>query len=100
GRLIAITKTHWSSGGFSVPVDLNGNILVIDSGGGNTCIASGPISGNGTVNLVGGGNLPIRITGGSGNTYTGTTHASKGVINLEKTFGNALNGAVTVSAGG
>jgi len=33
GRLIGQTQTHWSSGGFSVPLDLNGNTLIIDTGG-------------------------------------------------------------------
>jgi len=100
GRLVGFTQTYWSSFGFTVPLNLNGNTLSVDSGGGNTCIASGVISGNGIVRLVGGGSLPLRVTGGFGNTYTGTTEVTRGVINLEKTSGNALNGAITITAGG
>jgi len=98
GRLVGETMTYWGSGGFSVPVILNENTLIIDSGGGNTMNAIGPISGNGIVRLQDGGANPIRIQGSTGNTYTGTTViAATGNISLEKTSGDALNGAITVN---
>ena len=96
-RLVGVTQTHWTSGGFSRPVDLNGNTLIIDSGGGNTCIASGPITGNGLLRVNAGGIGMIPIRGSMGNTYTGSTEINSGPVKLEKTSGNALNGTITVN---
>ena len=100
GRLIGQTQTHWSSGGFSAPLDLNGNTLIINSGNGNTMNASGAISGDGVVRVEGGGSQPIRIQGSTGNTYTGTTIVTNGTASLEKSSGNALCGNITVGSTG
>lgn len=100
GRLIGLTKTIWWSHGFSVPLDLNGNTLVIDSGDGNACVATGTISGNGDLKIDGGGPSTIRIGGDIGNTYMGTTQVVEGSVRLEKTYGDALRGSVTVTNGG
>ena len=96
-RLVGVTQTHWTSGGFSRPVDLNGNTLIIDSGGGNACAASGPITGSGLVRVNAGGIDMIPIRGSTGNTYTGSTEINSGPVKLEKSSGNALNGTITVN---
>ena len=96
GRLIGTTQTHWSSGGFSVPLDLNGNSFIIDSGGGNPCSATGTISGTGSVRVNAGGVGTVIIGGSTGNTYSGPTVLNNGPINLSKSSGNALNGPITV----
>ncbi len=97
GRLVGITQTYWASGGYAVPLDLNGNTLVIDSGGGNTMNATGAISGNGLVKINAGGIGILRIGGSLGNTYSGTTEVNNGPVSLEKSGGNALCGAITVN---
>ena len=84
GRLVGVTQTHWASGGFSRAVDLNGNTLIIDSGGGNACAASGAISGNGLVRVNAGGIGILHISGSTGNTYTGTTEINNGPVKLGK----------------
>jgi lysophospholipase L1-like esterase len=96
-RLVGVTQTHWTSGGFSRPVDLNGNTLIIDSGGGNACAAGGPITGNGLVRVNAGGIGMIPIRGSMGNTNTGSTEINSGPVKLEKSSGNALNGTITVN---
>ena len=96
GRLVGSTQTYWGSGGFSVNLNLNGNTLIVDSGGGNTMNAAGAIFGNGVLLLQDGGANPIRVQGGTGNTYTGTTFVT-GNVSLEKTGGNALSGTITVN---
>lgn len=96
-RLVGQTQTHWSSGGFSRIVDLNGNTLVIDSGGGNAMFASGAITGNGVLQVNGGGVGVLRIGGSTANSYTGSTAINNGPVKLEKTSGNALNGPVAVN---
>ncbi len=97
GRLVGVTQTHWTSGGFSRPVDLNGNTLIIDSGGGNACAASGAIFGTGLVRVNAGGIGIIHLNGNTGNTYTGATEINNGPVKLGKTAGNALNGTITVN---
>jgi len=97
GRLVGSTMTFWGSGGFSVPLDLNGNTLIIDSGNGNTMNARGPISGDGVVHING---PSVRIQGSTGNTYTGSTIASRGAVSLEKSSGDALCGSISVTADG
>ncbi|MEI7903060.1 MAG: hypothetical protein WCK89_22710 [bacterium] len=98
GRLIGVTQTHWTSGGFSVDLDLNGNTLKINSGGGNYINASGAISGNGVVSVEGGGNQPIHISGSTGNTYSNTTVVTPyTAVSLEKSSGHALCGGITVT---
>ncbi|MCF7734360.1 MAG: hypothetical protein K9N23_21945 [Akkermansiaceae bacterium] len=99
-RLVGLTQTHWASGGFSVPVDLNENTLVIDSGNGNGMNVSGPISGNGTLIFQAGGGNPMHVSGDTGNTYTGTTTISNAIVSLEKTSGDALtSGPITMTSG-
>jgi len=97
GRLIGLTQTVWWGGGFLRDLDLNGNTLIIDSGGGNACAASGAISGNGLVRVNAGGIGIIHLNGSVGNTYTGTTEINNGPVKLGKTTGNALNGTITVN---
>ena len=91
GRLVGLTQTHWGSGGFTTPLNLNGNTLILDSGNGNTANYAGPISGNGTVTIAHNGQT---IGGSVGNTYTGTTNVNTNVT-LNKSSGNALCGAIT-----
>ena len=96
GRLVGTTQTHWTSGGFSVSLNLNGNTLIVDSGGGNPCSANGAIFGNGAVNVGAGGVGWIYFGGSTGNTYTGTSLLSSGPIGLGKSSGNSLCGTITV----
>ena len=96
-RLVGLTQTHWASGGFSRLVDLNGNTLIIDSGGGNAMTCSGAISGNGLVRVNAGGIGVLHINGSVGNTYTGATEINSGPVKLTKTSGNALNGTIAVN---
>ncbi|MEI7954587.1 MAG: hypothetical protein WCJ66_05410 [Verrucomicrobiota bacterium] len=91
GRLVGLTQTHWGSGGFTTPLILNGNTLILDSGGGNTANYAGPISGAGAVIIQNNGQT---IGGSIGNTYTGTTSV-KTVVTLNKSSGNALCGTIT-----
>ncbi|MCX6876285.1 MAG: hypothetical protein NTW21_21130 [Verrucomicrobia bacterium] len=96
GRLIGTATTGWWSGGFSVPLNLNENTLQIASGGGNPMNASGPIFGNGVVQVHAGGVGVLYITGSVGNTYTGTSVLYSGPVSLGKSSGNALCGTLTV----
>ena len=89
--LVGLTQTQWGSGGFSRAVNLNGNTLILDSGGGNYANYAGPISGAGTVTIQNNGQT---IGGSLGNTYTGTTNVNT-VLTLNKSSGNALCGAIT-----
>ncbi len=97
GRLIGTTQTYWGSGGATVPLDLNGNSLIIDSGNGNNMTIRGPISGNGTLIFQSSGNNPMHVSGANGNTYTGTTTISNAIVSLEKSSGNALQGTITLN---
>jgi hexosaminidase len=94
GTLVGVTQTIWWSHGFSVALNLNDNILILDTGGGNYINASGVISGNGEVRLQG---PSLYITGSTGNTYTGTTTVTNSAT-LAKTSGNALLGTITLHA--
>ena len=98
GRLIGLTQTHWSSGGFTVPIQLNGNTLKIDSGNGNAMNVSGSISGPGALVFQAGGSSPMHVKGNSGNAYSGTTTISNAIVSLEKTSGDALAGPITLTA--
>ena len=101
GRLVGPTKTVWWCGGFAVALNLNGNTLQINSGGGNAMNATGAIGGNGALSLEGGGGNPIRIGGSTGNTYTGTTAVTANtIVSLEKSSGDALCGSITVGSDG
>jgi hypothetical protein len=93
--LVGLTRTHWSNGGFTRAVDLNGNTLILDSGGGNGANYAGPISDNGTVTIQNNGQT---IGGSLGNTYTGTTNVNT-VVTLNKSSGNALCGTITGTGG-
>jgi len=95
GRLVGRTETHWSSGGFSVPLQLNGNTLVLANGG-NEHNDSGAISGDGVVLFNYSPNWTLRIGGSHGNTYTGITTVSYPVI-LAKSSGDALCGTITLN---
>jgi len=105
GRLVGITQTHWSSGGVSVPLNLNANTLIIDSGGGNAMNVTGAISGNGSITIASGPwwggtwNNPVVIGGTTANTYTGTTGILGGTAKMSKTAGvDALLGNITVGS--
>ena len=98
GRLVGTTQTYWGSGGFSVPLDLNGNTLIIDAGWNTPRYATGAISGNGAVVIS--SNPDLYIDGSTGNTYTGTTTISDASVTLSKTSGDALcSGPITMNAG-
>jgi len=85
GRLIGPTS---SNGGFTVPLDLHGNTLTL-----NTWNNNGAISGNGAVHFAGTGG----IQGDSApSTYTGETTVS-GYLVLWKSQGNALCGNITLA---
>jgi autotransporter-associated beta strand protein len=94
GVLVGLCQTHWAHQGFTVPLDLNGNTLIVDSGGGNEPFGvHGSISGNGTVifNSV----VAHRITIDATSTYTGTTLVNRGWIQLAAPT-DALCGTITV----
>jgi hypothetical protein len=112
GRLEADFVIHWSGGqgSFSVPVDTNGFIFNADSGGGNTGhVASGPISGDGSVQIVHGPhtnpstwNVNYTFSGSEPNTYTGGTWIKRGQVRLNKSEGvDALPArAITLGSSG
>jgi len=97
GLLIGTTQTYWGSGGFLVPLILNGNSLIIDSSGGNTMNVGGPISGGGMLTFQNGGSTPMHVSGSTGNTYTGPTIISSAQVSLEKSSGDALRGSITMT---
>jgi lysophospholipase L1-like esterase len=99
GRLVGITDAYWATGGVARDLDLNGNTLTFESGGGNTMNISGAISGNGMVRVNAGGISIFHLSGSVGNTYTGTTEINNGPVKLEKSSGNALCGTITVNGG-
>ncbi|MCX6877882.1 MAG: hypothetical protein NTW21_29325 [Verrucomicrobia bacterium] len=96
GRLVGTTQTHWWSSGFTVPLDLNGNTLILDFGWNAGKVVSGPISGNGEVRIQ---SVPsIAINGLTGNTCTGTTVVNPyTAVSLGKSSGDALRGTITVN---
>lgn len=103
-RLVGETTTSWNSGGFSVDVDLNGNLLNLDSGGGNASNVSGAISGSGAIKITSvnwfsyGDDPAIVISGSQSNTYVGATDIVVGRVMLNKTPGaDALTGNITVA---
>ncbi len=96
GLLVGTTQTYYSSGGFSVPLILNGNSLIIDSAGNPTNVA-GPISGDGMLTFQNGGSTPMQVSGSTGNTYTGPTIISSAQVSLEKSSGDALRGSITMT---
>lgn len=97
GLLVGTTETYWASAGFTVDLNLNGNTLNLAFGGNPGKICSGRIFGDGAVIFQASGAAPgIRVTGTSGNTYTGTTTVSA-YVQLEKTAGDALCGSVTLN---
>lgn len=98
GRLVGLTRTYWGSGGFSRTVNLNGNQLLIASGG-NAFNITGAITGNGTLEITGGGIGVLNIGGSIGNSYTGPTTIGTGPVKLAKSSGNALNGTIAVNGG-
>lgn len=96
GRLTGYATTYWNSNGFTVPVDLNGNTLEVNSGGGNEPYrAHGSISGSG--NLVFDTVLNHRITVDAENTYSGNTLIRRGWVQMGVTDGQTnLLGTITV----
>ena len=96
GRLVGNTKTYWGSHGFSVALDLNGNTLEVNSGGGNEPFgASGALSGSGAVIFDTVWDHKISVSGS--NTYSGTTLVRRGWVQLANPAGQtALLGPVTV----
>jgi hypothetical protein len=98
GKLVGFTQTHWGSQGFSVPLDLNGNPLTIDSGGGNEPFrAFGSISGTGDVTFDTTWDHKISVKGN--NSYVGATLVRRGWINLENPAGqDALLGTITLGS--
>lgn len=107
GRLVGLTQTHWASGGFARALNLNGNMLLIDSGGGNPMNATGAISGSGFLNIASGPwwggtwNNPVIIGGSTANTYSGPTTIIGGTTKLNKTAGlDALLGTITLGSSG
>ena len=59
---------------------------------------SGVLSGPGEVTKSGGGTL--RLSGGSANTYSGTTSVNQGTLLLAKLFSNAIPGTLVIGNGG
>ena len=108
GRLLGEFKVHWSgaSGSFSVPVNTNGFILDADTGGGNGGhVASGPISGTGSLLIIHGPhdtnawNNIYTISGATANTYTGGTQINRGNVLLIKTPGVDALPATSITLG-
>ena len=57
---------------------------------------SGVISGSGSLNIT--GSNKVTLSGTSGNTYTGDTNLSQGILELNKTSGYAIPGNLNFSA--
>lgn len=86
----------------SSTINLNANSHIFDI---NTSTATPAMDIQGVVQGVGGGVTKIglgqlNLTGGSGNTYTGLTTVSGGVLFLQKTAGNAIPGDLLINSGG
>jgi autotransporter-associated beta strand protein len=62
-----------------------------------TGVLSGAISGAGGLTKTGSGTLTL--SGAGANTYSGTTTVSAGVLNLNKSVSNAVNGDLVVGSG-
>jgi fibronectin-binding autotransporter adhesin len=79
--------------------DTTNNIVLIESSGGITI--SSVISGTGkNLTLQGGGSGILTFSGGSANTYDGTTTINTGELDLSKTAGvNAIAGNLTIGDG-
>jgi lysophospholipase L1-like esterase len=97
-RLVGFTRTYWGSGGFTRTVNLNGNHLLIATGG-NAFNVTGAITGAGTLELSAGGIGVLNLGGSIGNTYTGPTTIGTGPVKLAKASGNALSGTIAVNGG-
>ncbi len=109
GRLLGDFTTHWNPGGggsFTVPVDTNGFVLHLDTGGGNAGhMGAGALSGSGSVTVASGPrwsgtwNVPYNIVGTTSNTFTGGITFEKGDAILNKTAGfDAIPGSATVGS--
>lgn len=96
GRLTGHATTFWNSNGFTVPIDLNGNTLEVNSGGGNEPFrAHGAISGSGT--LIFDTVLAHKITVDAANAYSGATLIRRGWVQMGSTANqNNLLGTITV----
>lgn len=79
----------------AIPVFNNGFLFSMDSGG-NYYNYTGEISGSGGLHIEAGGFGTLHIGGSVGNSYTGPTVVSNGLVSLENSSGNALCGDITV----
>ncbi|MCY2931420.1 MAG: hypothetical protein NTV86_18410 [Planctomycetota bacterium] len=101
GQLVGETTTAWWSQGFSVPLDLNGNTLIVDSGGGNMPFSvAAPVTGSGTVSFqsvvwwsYGNDNFE---TVSASIAATATTNIVFGRVLLANTTGPAILGNINV----
>ena len=73
------------------PITLNTNLGVRN--GLSMTTLSGVISGTGGLYLYAG---TLRLSGSSGNTYTGTTRVQGGTLELQKSIGNAIVGPLVI----
>jgi autotransporter-associated beta strand protein len=96
-NMTAAATFGWQTNNCAIPVITNGFLFTLENGGGNPLNYTGDISGLGGLELFGWGANPIRLGGGVGNTYGGTTTVN-GNVHLEKAAGDALRGAITVKA--
>jgi autotransporter-associated beta strand protein len=89
------------AGAFNIthPIELTAAGLQLGGTGTGVVSLGGAISGTGGLAKV--GSAVFELTGGTANTYTGTTTVSGGILRLAKTPGvNAVPGAVVVNPGG
>jgi len=107
GNMTGNTVFGYGTGTCDIDLITNGHSITIDSGDGNALNYLGTISGTGDVVLLMGPSYtgfkdaPLRLAGSKPNTTTGTFHAAKGRVQLEKSTGvDAISGNVIVGGQG
>jgi len=107
GNMTGDTTFGWVTGTTDIDVITNGHTFTMDSGDGNAFCYMGTISGTGDVVLLMGPSYtgykdaPMRLAGTKPNTTSGTFHAAKGRVQLEKPAGvDAISGDVIVGGQG
>lgn len=103
-RLVGDTKFGWKTADIGGEIDLNGHAFVMDTGGGNRTVFNGAITGEGTVEWIGGAVpqvAPSTLDGAHANRFHGSFTLSKGVLDLAKPAGvNAIPGDLIIGKAG